>query len=223
MATKPKVYWGKYAYMNKKTKKDKTLKEQCDTLKKEVSKIKKDIKIDSEIRFKDTFLATTVSTAGFFTILNAMIIGDVNGTRDGTFTTTKTLHIKGNFLCSDATQIFRMIVVIDKQSNGLVAVEATFLDLSIVTPPVFAFRHFDYLERFTVISDEMFGQVVNADTDMILFDRFFKLNVRTNHGLGNTGAIGDISHNAIYVFLVSDSGAVAHPTVNLAARITYEP
>lgn len=186
-----------------------------------VNALERKVKQEAEVRYFDQLQIASVSTTGNVVLLNGLTQGDQGFQREGDWVTNKKLKVKGNMVAGDTTQIMRVMIIADWQSNGVAPTIAQILDISIITPPTLAYRNMEYVERFTVLHDEFYSLVTGADTQQRLFSINLNLNIKTNYSLGTAGTIADISRGAIFLILLSDSNAASHPGMNVGSRLKF--
>lgn len=177
-------------------------------------------------------------------LLNPLVKGDDNTTRDGDRVTFTSIQIKGIISIRPAlltsSSNWRIIVFRDLQANGATPSIGDLLDLSVITAPIYAPYNNDYTDRFRIISDKR--GVINPNhlqtwTDTagsnigvtkgamsIKYNLRWQLGFTTNYGLGNAGTVADISKNAVYLCGLSDQSAVSDfgAELNGGSRMYYK-
>lgn len=188
-----------------------------------VDAIKRTIKSTEDKGFKDTWSTGSASTSATGVLLNGLQLGDnSDANREGYDALMKSVKVKGTLNCADATNVFRVLVVIDHQANGVIATPGDILtDPSTTGMYVYGYRNLKNVERFTVLYDEFFTSVLGMDSAYASFKFNSLLNLKTHYGLSNAGSIADISKGAIILYMLSDSSAVSHPTFSVSSRVTY--
>lgn len=193
------------------------------SLEKKVNAIQRQFKAEQNVGFKETYTASNAASSGSFILLNGLSQGSAQDNRIGDQAHMNSIRVRMQTSAIDATNTMRLIVFLDKAPKGVAPTQSELLETSVIGPAVFAFTNPDNKERFTILYDKTWVQngAAGADSLIKFVKANLKLNAKTNYGLGNAGTIADISHNAIYAFIVSDSGITAHPTFNLATRVKF--
>jgi len=185
-----------------------------------IAALKRRVKLQSEYRYKDTVLAFNSNNEGTMTLLNGMGSGTGNGLREGTHALMKQVRIKLNLVAADTTNILRVILFIAKAPQGTVPDYQQLLDTTII-PATLAFRLDGQNEQFTVLHDKTYAMVSLSSSGAKQQRINKRINLKTNYGLGSAGTIADITYGALYLYIVSDSGASAHPAINGGVRVRY--
>lgn len=146
--------------------------------------------------------------------LNSVGQGDGASDRDGNKITCKSLHIKGN-ICRvpEATGSHdpkvRIIVAIDTQNNNTPMVTNDLANIT--TASILGFRNIEHIQRYKVLWDKVFTvkQAANYDaTNAIIPCVYFKKNLKLNNLItsfsGSANDAGNITDNAIKMFVVTD-------------------
>lgn len=186
-----------------------------------ISRLNTKVNNQVERRYTEYYAVTTVSTAGSALLINAMLPGDVNGTREGDYVTLKTLKLRIQWVTADVSQLMRVMVVLDRDSRGAAITLTELLDTTVVLNPTLAFRNLDYASRFKVIFDRTIAGAQLTDSSNQKMNVNLKIGNKVNYGLGTAGTIADISSGALYIVLYSDSVAIPNPTAVVAARLNY--
>lgn len=214
--TKKNAYRGKGKYARKGATRGKIYGAAAGQLWRDVSKLKNLINV--EFKKHDVVASINPGTAGVFQLLNGVPAGDDFNARDGRQVRIKSIQM--NLRClknpSATNTVFRMLLVIDKQSNTAGPTAANILDLTTATA-VDAHRNLDYRKRFVILKDVRF--CVNADTPEKIVDFYKRLDMKEVFD-GTAGTIGDISTNSIYLLLISDE-ATNTPAVLYNSRIRF--
>ncbi len=182
----------------------------------------------AELKFFDTQKAqTNVNSTG--TVLddsvNHIAQGVTENDRLGRKCTIKGVHFKGVYnnnlatALADTKQGVRIIIVVDKQTNGTAVTVADYLEDITEFNGYNSFRNLSNSGRFNVLMDKRFNIVIPAvaQTAAGTFSTYvtnykWEFNKRINIPIefsGTTGAIGEIRSNNIAIF------AIAHDTTNL--------
>lgn len=161
--------------------------------------------------------ANSVSSTPSYVLLNGLSQGDDSVTRDGNEIYISSVYIKGSITAADATNSVRMLVFWDSQPNSTAPVDAQ-LFFSPVAYPHLSTLNYDYRKRFRVLSDEMF--VVDSNDPVSFYRRYIKIGRKTLY-VGSSSTITGITKGALYMCMVSDSGASTHPEVTFQSRIHF--
>ncbi len=116
---------------------------------------------DKELKYKDVSHASaatgTMSTAVFNTVIATLARGDTAQTRIGSKVFLRSLFIKGVLELDAGTNDepirFRIMVIVDHQSNGAVPTVAEVFDLG-ATDDISSFRMLQNTKRFSVLYDK---------------------------------------------------------------------
>jgi len=178
---------------------------------------KRIVKVEEE-KYVDLNIGTavTVTTTPTITPINVMIPGNSVNTRIGNQLRVTRLEMRAVTVVGDATQLLRLILIWDKQPNGVLATEANIFALA--GQPL-SQRNNDNIKRFDFLYDAMWVEDTN---DSVKDTRVAKLNInRRAFYIGNGGAIANIATGALLLYQISDSGAAPHPTQGVAIRMYY--
>lgn len=186
-----------------------------------VEAVKRTIKASEEKGWVDGYLSTTADVAGTCTLLNGLRKGDNSYNREGDEVLMRSVKFNFNTIAADSTNLMRVMLIIDHEPQGVTLTMGEVLDMVTITYPPYAFRKMDYKKRFTVLFDKSVRLNTVAD-----LNQFFKvnqvLNLKTQFKTASdTGNISDISRNALYLCVGSDSAAVPNPGYSFGFRITY--
>lgn len=187
-----------------------------------VEAVKRVLKASEEKGWKDAYSGSlSADTAGTCILLNGLTQGDTSVNREGDEVLMRSVKLNLNMITADATNIFRVMLVIDHEPQGTTLTMGEVLDMATILYPPYAYRKMDYKKRFTILYDN----TVYLNT-LAYSNGFLKvnqvLNLKTLYKSGsNAGTIADISRNALYFCIGSDSGAVTHPTFNVGSRVTF--
>lgn len=177
-------------------------------------------KIGTDIRYQDNNIpAQAVSTSGVFFLFNGMATGDQNGNRDGTTITTQQIEVRGTVTVADTVNVVRIILLYDKQSDTAAPSISTLLS---TTGDPRANYNWIHRNRYKILADRMICLSAQGPAMAKFHIRYYK-KLRTYYELTNNADITDISKGSIYLFAISDSGTVSHPTLDANWRIVYQP
>lgn len=142
--------------------------------------------------------------------------GDTDVTRDGDSLYLRSMRVNGELVLGDTTNIVRVIVFQWLETDTPVPaniLSSTYVGTS--NAPLAPYHH-DSRRLFRILYDRKF--VLNANRPNALYDtgylRIPKRKVSYIAG-GTTGS------NKLWVLLISDSGAVVHPTISVLSRATF--
>lgn len=151
-------------------------------------------------------------------LLNGLIKGDDISTRDGRQVRWKSVQVDGYWLqhASAVNTNLRIILVIDKQPSE---VEPAFTDIY-DTDTELSHRNLNNRKRFVIL--KVFNQIITTQggDSMRNFAFYEKLDMKTVYDASNTGDVGDISSNALYLFFVSNQ-PTNRPTVQFNSRMRF--
>lgn len=172
-------------------------------------------------------------------LLNGLMQGDTDTSREGRMVKYTSIQFKGDIesiATSVDTSKWRFIVFWDKQANGIAPTAAMLLDLTTITPVIYAPYNQKNYTRFKIVHDQR-GSIspilvvtttagtttaVGPMSRVITFRK--RLTRQANYGLGNAGTIADISINSLYILALSDSSDASNlgPVINFGIRLNYK-
>ncbi len=183
---------------------------------KDVSRLKSLINV--EFKAIDTgTISAEVNTTAIIALLNSCIQGDDFDNREGRTIRVKSvqLSVTTHWNISVPDNVLRVLIVIDKQPNGILMLIGDLLDATNST----AFRNLDNRKRFVILLDRVVsGGSLNNKPAQI--DYYKKMDMITTYNSGNAGTIADIETNALYLVLLADE-ATEGPVVDRDTRIRY--
>ncbi len=201
---------------------------QITNLRRDVNILKKNIDLDFfDSQIDDAVVAATGSIQQCFTIPD----GDAQSTKSGLKVTIKSIRIRYQLLLpstvtvADATDVFRVLLVKDKQCNGaLPAVNAVLSGTDIQNQ-----KNIENSGRFTILNDRTVS--INSmggfggDTTVAClparksWQYFKKMNLPIIYNnTATTGAVGTINSNNLYLLFISESGKV---DIRTNVRVRY--
>lgn len=190
---------------------------------KSLDKRVKAINKKEEVKHKDFLFASDYMAsgpgAGQMLLLNGLVQGDTNLTREGNKVYITSIQIKAviipNVLLTAATE-YRIVVFRDSFPNGTAPAAGNLLDINIITAYLYAPYNAKYQNRFKILYDKR--GCINPNTNLVVgagtttsvvskkisiqFKR--RLGFIANYGLANAGDITDITTGAIYILLLSN-------------------
>lgn len=161
----------------------------------------------------------SVTTTASFALLNGITQGTTSTNRVGNEIRVIGIDMRYQWICGDATQICRFIIVQDKQCNTAIFNPGDLLNTG--TDPLSPLNE-DFLKRFHILYDKSVGNMsgtLGPNCHLVVKRIRPKLNCYYT-GSGNT--ISNIKTNSIYVFTISDSTGVPNPTISYAIRLWYK-
>lgn len=211
---------------------------------KSLDKRVKAINKKEEVKHKDFLFASDYMAsgpgAGQMLLLNGLVQGDTNLTREGNKVYITSIQIKAviitNVLLTSATE-YRIIVFRDNFPNGVAPTAGSLLDINIITAYLYAPYNAKYQTRYKILYDkrgvsnpsvhlvEGAGPTVTSVIQKkISIQLKRKLGFIANYGLGNAGTIADITHGAIYILLLSNRtiGDADGPTFLGGSRVNFK-
>jgi hypothetical protein len=183
----------------------------------------------NEVKFHDNVTNATVATAGG--IIDNIPTGIASGTEEsqriGRQITGTRLNFNGILTlpasAANATDVVRIMVVMDKQCNGATFSATDLLDTS---GNFLSYRNLENSKRFRVLYDKRFTLNATAfDSSNVLtapFTRFFKGSIPLKGARfeysGTTGSITELKSNNLAIFMQSEKG---HAVVDMVSRFRY--
>jgi hypothetical protein len=173
---------------------------------------------DAELKYIDaaTWAGQAISTVMTSLHMTAIAAGTGVSDRVGREITAERIDYRLNFNVGDANNTFRLILLIDDQPNG-----ATFSQTDLFTnnADCTSMLTYEYRHRFRIIHDEFFG--VDVYNPQLIKAGSVSLSSLSTKYSGTTNNISNLRSGAVYMVLISDSGAVAHPTVSGDVRLWF--
>lgn len=131
--------------------------------------------------------------------------GDTGTSRDGRqIKLTSILHkftIAAN--ATAATNLTRIILLIDKQPNGATVTPADYLTDVTINDSIVSPRNLDNIKRFTLLYDKVFTTTASASTRRISRKFYKKLNMIVRYD-GNAGDVTDLTTRNVVLLTVGD-------------------
>ncbi len=164
-----------------------------------------------------------VQFTGSFLDLVQISQGDDDNNRHGLQVTMRSIAMRFHVAIGNQDSCLRVILLVDKQSNGAVPTVADVLQITtggtdVVTTPT----NNDNKKRFTILSDRV-RILINGHSDLLCFPLRKKLTHKIRFdGVGQ--AIDDVVSGAVFLLLLSDQTTVANaPTVAVTSRAWFAP
>lgn len=199
--------------------------------------------VDTNINQLD--IVSDFSNNAFILPLNLIQAGTGSWNRVGRNVTMNSIRVRGTIELNmnDPTdnnegRLFRMLIVYDKQPNGVLPVKSDIIQYKDQTGVEQGFNQgflaYDNMERFVILKDTQcainFGSNINAGTVLNLkrkvVDEYVKIGLTTNFKAeASPSTIADISTGALYLMFLTDATATsaARPSLNFrgATRLRY--
>lgn len=158
----------------------------------------------------DVAASYVLNTTGSVALLNGCPRGDNLSERIGRRITMKNITLRGVAQGTTATgvsQLCRVIVVYDKQTNGVAPAVTDVL----VSATGSAFMNLSYSKRFKIIIDKQFtvqSSLATDEKDISLYE-YRKLNDQVEFNNGDAGTVADITTGALWLITVGSEAAGA--------------
>jgi len=176
-----------------------------------------------EYKRNEVTLANTQVPAAtpVFTLLNGVKAGTGEDECIGRKFTMKQLQVRGT-LYSSIDQLFRVMIVIDKQTNGAVFPIADLLTNTITNQGyINSLKQVDFARRFWVLYDRTFKVEMQTDPDGDY--RTFKINRRMSIPVSKKSDaenVTDIMRNSMYMVTISQN-ATTQSFVAATSRLRF--
>lgn len=188
-----------------------------------------------ELKYSDKAAFDTVPGSGAFALLNGLNLGTSSITRVGRNINIKSIHIKFEVegapfsgTPTTVTSVCRAMIVFDMQPNGATPLVGDLLENTTSGVQTTSSTAMRYGARFKILYDKrwVLNNQITASTSTTwsqIFDEIYlKVNLKCTYSNTNNGDITDIDSGALYLFLTSDSAAVANnPGLLYYSRIRY--
>lgn len=190
-----------------------------------VAKLEKQVRLQKdEWKSIETYLAGAAVAAGTLYLLNGTTQGDGINQREGRQIYVQSvqcnLRAEWNTAASPSPATYRIILFVDKQSNGAAPAVADLLDTSTALS-CDALRNLNNRKRFKILLDRRYAITpTGASNTSIVDDFYLKKFITTQYNAGTAGTIADISSNSIYMLTVSDE-AVNGPNNGGHIRVRF--
>jgi hypothetical protein len=166
----------------------------------------------------DTGFASSVDTTGVLQKLSTIPQGDTDSTRDGDQAEVYSVDVIASFANASSTDLSNLcrLIIFRWQQDDSSAAPAAVTDI-LQTASVYSplNRDNERAKKFVILKDHLFSTSLNGpsvDTLVSKSGNRFKLAFQ---GSANTG------NNMVYAMMVSDSGAIPHPTLNYQVRVYF--
>jgi len=182
-------------------------------------KVLKSLRKQSEPNSFDTILAaTSVDYSGLIYSLSDVTQGDGDSNRTGDQITNTSLELRLQVVTGDTSNLLRIIVFRWLPSDSTAPVVTSILQgVSSTNAPLSALNRDNYRGRlFDVLMDKLFS--LDTYNPTALISEKIRLNAQAKIAYTAAGTTG---MGKLYILLVSDSAAAAHPTVQYDSRLNY--
>jgi len=157
-------------------------------------------------------------TSGYVTsVTNGMIRGTSEDDYIGDSIKPVGISIRAQFTRSDATQMFRFIIIQNK-AGGIPLLSTLLQSVSNVTAPLSPLDK-DFSHTYAVLVDRLISMDSLRGTTTV---RNFKINSNKLRGLWYNDSLGSIQKGGIYICVISDSAAASHPVLDYRCRFYYK-
>lgn len=185
-----------------------------------------------EKKYKDTVIAAAVipvagsciAASGGSASLNVLVQDSSATGRVGRKVTLKNVYIHGAITLpstgvnANATDIVRIILYIDKQTNGVTPAVADLLDTAV--GGYNSFRNLSNVERYIILKDKFISvsaatTVAAVNTGVVSVE--YKIYKKIECGIefsGNTGAVTEVRSNNLCVLAISKNGLATNEFVS---------
>lgn len=190
-----------------------------------VAKLEKQVRLQKdEWKSVETYLAGAAVTAGTFYLLNGTTQGDGINQREGRQIYVQSVQCnfraEWNSAAATSPATYRVILFMDKQSNGAAPAVGDLLDTSTALA-CDALRNLNNRKRFKILLDRRYAMSPTGASNSAIVDSFYlKKFITTQYNAGTAGTVADISSNSIYLLATSDE-AVNGPNNSGHIRVRF--
>lgn len=187
------------------------------------SEVKREVKTllarRSELKYIVDTQSQNVSTSGFIKkITDGIPTGSTTGQRIGDMINARSVELHGNILRGDASNFVRIIVFQWRVSDSTAPVLG-----DIIGSPAKWWDGYNGDKRsyYTILWDKTFPMSQNGSNDVVAFKKkiYKRMASRLEY---ETGASNSPGTHMLYYILLSDSGAIGHPLVNIYTKFNYK-
>lgn len=181
--------------------------------------------LNTETKVIDREDSTDATDSGTLFHLNPLAQGVTSETRVGASIRMKNIFIRYRVsynVSGDNNQAVRVIVFVDKQSNGSITTVTDLLETADYLSPL------DHLQgkRFHVLCDEMHSLYAGGNG---IYNKCFIDLEQTEQTKalghveykGTAGTIADVNTNAVYILFISSQATANYPAYDVYSRIKY--
>lgn len=184
--------------------------------------VKKLVRKEAETKYNDNLFSASVDTTGTLIDVFDPAQGVADTDRVGDKVTLRGMRMSFKMAAADTSNYVRIVLFqwypnsnLSVPTIGTVLFDVSTGDRAMTSPYVH-----DYQNQFHVIYDKVFTLAINSDT--IIRTRTFKPNFKYVKKTVEFTAGTVNASNKLYVFAISDSGAISHPTVFMYTRVFYD-
>lgn len=180
--------------------------------------VKRALRSNEEEKYAIVHGSYSVSTtAGVYSLSNTSQ-GSSGGGHIGDECRLKSIEFRWDAIVADTTNFLRVILFVWKPNMTLTGTPADTDVLKTTTPPnmITSCYEEDGEDMYRVLYDKVILLTTNGDNAIAVGKMYRKLNLKQDY----TTSSSNCSNN-IFLLLISDSGAVSHPTFNFTSRIAF--
>lgn len=180
--------------------------------------VKRVLHNEEEEKYAIVHASYSVSTAAGVYSLSNTSQGASGGAHIGDECRLRSIEFRWNAIVGDTYNIIRCIIFVWKPNMALTGTPADLDILKTVTPPnqLTSCYEEDGEDMYRILYDKNIVLVTGGDNQAASGVVTRKLNLKQDYTTGSSN-----TSNNIFVLLISDSGAVAHPTFNFTSRIAF--
>jgi len=164
---------------------------------------------------------TSVSQTPTITQLTNIGQGDTSSTRDGDSIKITAIHLKGIVALhtSAATSQYRVMLILDKQTNGAIYNASDVLEDTTAVDNLISPLNLDNKYRFRVLMDKLITLSNGGGNESVTWQRHIKLNQHIRFG-GTAGTIADLNTYSLSLMVMSNEPTNV-PNHSIYSRIRY--
>lgn len=180
--------------------------------------VRRALHADEEEKYAIVHASYSVSTAAGVYSLSNTSQGASGGGHIGDECRLRSIEFRWEAIVGDTFNVIRCVVFVWKPNMALTGTPADTDILKTVTPPnqITSCYEEDGEDMYRILADFNVCMVTGGDNQVKTGKFSRKLNLKQDY----TTSTSNCSNN-IFVLLISDSGAVAHPTFNFTSRIAF--
>lgn len=183
------------------------------------------IDAQTEVKYFGTAtLGQTATVTSQVFDLSAVPQGDTDTTRDGDRIHIKKMHVRGQVLIADATQLFRVIFF---QWFPLTTPVGGDILLNGPTGAIDVYSHYnhDSRQQFAILRDDFYSMLGNAAAATNPYttasQQVFSFTLKPREKNLQFAAGGTTGTNHIWYLIISDSNLAAHPTITMGTKLMF--
>lgn len=186
------------------------------------SEVKREVKTllarRTELKYLADAQSPNVSTSGFIKKVSQIAQGSDTGNRIGDTIHARSLELHGNILRGDASNFVRIIVFQWRVSDSTAPVVGDILGNA---SRWWDGYNGDKRSYYTILWDKTFAMSQNGSNDVVVFKKKIYKRMATRMEFENGSSTAPGTH-MLYYMLLSDSGAIGHPLVNIYSKFNYK-